>query len=115
RVCGSGVDSGRPDHGRPLRYRQPAILRLLEYTDQRPARLVTPADCVATFGVEMAKRVTCDACDAKRRHTPAEWRQYHPDAGHGYTEGQGWSHPDLEAADGRKSRLLGVGPPNLSA
>jgi hypothetical protein len=37
----------------------------------------------------------CPACHFKRLHTPADW-QYHPYAGHGYQQGQGWSHRDLE-------------------
>ncbi len=36
----------------------------------------------------------CSACAAKRTHTPDDWA-LHPYAGHGYAQGQGWTHPDL--------------------
>lgn len=29
------------------------------------------------------------------RHTKRDWR-FHPDAGHGYMKGQGWSREDLK-------------------
>jgi hypothetical protein len=45
----------------------------------------------------------CAACSEKRIHTPAEWIEFHPYAGHGYSEGLGWSHPDLEALDDNAS------------
>jgi hypothetical protein len=38
----------------------------------------------------------CPACIEKRVHTAEEWRDYHPLAGHGYSEGQGWTRPDLD-------------------
>ncbi len=38
----------------------------------------------------------CNACRERRVHTPAEWSEFHPFAGHGYTEGVGWSDPALE-------------------
>jgi hypothetical protein len=37
----------------------------------------------------------CPACENKRPHSPEEWKN-HPYAGHGYQDGQGWSHRDLE-------------------
>jgi hypothetical protein len=37
----------------------------------------------------------CPACENKRVHTPEDWK-HHPYAGHGYQDGQGWSHRDLE-------------------
>jgi len=36
---------------------------------------------------------TCPACAARRVHSVREWRDYHPLAGHGYAEGQGWTCP----------------------
>jgi hypothetical protein len=29
-------------------------------------------------------------------HTATERSEYHPHAGHGYQEGYGWTHPDLD-------------------
>ena len=46
------------------------------------------------------ERADCPACEAKRRHSDDEWKQFHPFAGQGFTHGQGWqgwSHPDLAA------------------
>jgi len=37
----------------------------------------------------------CPACIERRLHTPADWA-LHPLAGHGYQEGLGWTHPDLQ-------------------
>lgn len=39
---------------------------------------------------------TCPACEAKRQHTEAELKTYHPLAGHGYTSESGWTHVSLE-------------------
>src|SRR4030095_1940644 len=38
--------------------------------------------------------MNCPSCAAKRTHTPEDWA-LHPYAGHGYAQGQGWTHPDL--------------------
>ena len=35
--------------------------------------------------------MSCPACEARRRHTQAEASEYHPLAGHGYQERQGWT------------------------
>jgi hypothetical protein len=35
-------------------------------------------------------------------HTPEDWA-HHPLAGHGYQEGQGWTHPDLQVLAGAAS------------
>jgi hypothetical protein len=40
------------------------------------------------------KPAWCPACQAKRLHTPEDWK-LHPYAGHGYTKEGGWSHGDL--------------------
>ena len=37
----------------------------------------------------------CKACRDRRCHTKVEWRN-HPLAGHGYAQGQGWTHPEAE-------------------
>jgi hypothetical protein len=39
----------------------------------------------------------CPACDNKRLHGPAEWKN-HPYAGHGFN-GTVWTHPDLAPRD----------------
>ncbi len=49
----------------------------------------------------------CTACNADRIHTPAEWKEYHPLAGHGYSPEVGWTHPDLEP---RSKRATVVAP-----
>jgi len=36
----------------------------------------------------------CPACTEKRLHDTTDW-SFHPWAGHGFQNGQGWSHPDL--------------------
>jgi hypothetical protein len=41
-------------------------------------------------------RPDCPACEAQRVHTTAERMRFHPYAGHGYIEGQGWSLPELD-------------------
>jgi len=38
----------------------------------------------------------CPACMTDSRHTAHEYREFHPLGGHGYTNSQGWTHPDLE-------------------
>lgn len=43
-------------------------------------------------------RTECPACAADRLHTATERSDYHPLAGHGYQEGQGWSSPEAEQA-----------------
>lgn len=45
--------------------------------------------------------MSCAACEEKRRHTPAETREFHPLAGHGYAAGVGWTLPELETANER--------------
>ena len=40
----------------------------------------------------------CPACEAHRVHSPEEWREFHPLAGHGYTRESGWTHEVLKAA-----------------
>lgn len=42
-----------------------------------------------------AYRPDCPACTADRLHTKNERMEFHPLAGHGYAEGQGWSTPEL--------------------
>jgi hypothetical protein len=42
--------------------------------------------------------MTCPACIAHGVHSPDERACYHPLAGHGYQEGQGWSGPQAEQA-----------------
>lgn len=37
----------------------------------------------------------CAACQARRCHTPEEWKN-HPLAGHGFTRETGWTHPEAE-------------------
>jgi hypothetical protein len=37
----------------------------------------------------------CPACEYRTRHTDEEWKVFHPDAGHGYRKGTGWSKPGL--------------------
>jgi hypothetical protein len=60
---------------------------------------------MVSIGVEMAKTIepapagVCAACEEKRVHTVAEWK-LHRFAGHGYSEGIGWSHPDLKKVSG---------------
>lgn len=44
--------------------------------------------------------MNCPACIEKRVHTPGDW-VYHPYAGHGYQERQGWTHRDLDPATHR--------------
>ena len=44
---------------------------------------------------EMSFVPTCAACTDKRQHTPEEWRQFHPWAGHGFVKQLGWSHPEV--------------------
>jgi hypothetical protein len=39
----------------------------------------------------------CPACKEQRAHTDEEWKN-HPFHRHGMTKEQGWSHPDLAAA-----------------
>lgn len=41
-------------------------------------------------------RPDCPACDGERLHTVDERMRFHPFAGHGYSEGQGWSTPELD-------------------
>jgi hypothetical protein len=41
---------------------------------------------------------TCPGCEEKRLHTADEMAQFHPLAGHGYEQGQGWCCPEAEAA-----------------
>lgn len=41
-------------------------------------------------------RPDCPACDKMRLHTANERAAYHRLAGHGYSEGQGWSTPELD-------------------
>jgi hypothetical protein len=48
--------------------------------------------------------MNCPACAAKRTHTPDDWA-LHPYAGHGYAQGQGWTHPDLQARAGAVTSL----------
>jgi len=38
---------------------------------------------------------TCDACADRRRHTAAEWENFHELAGHGFAAGV-WTHPKLK-------------------
>jgi hypothetical protein len=38
----------------------------------------------------------CPACAEKRLHSVREWRDYHPLAREGYTQGQGWTSPELD-------------------
>jgi hypothetical protein len=58
----------------------------------------------------------CGACNEKRIHAPAEWSEFHRYAGHGFSEGLGWSHPDLEAAaNERADRPLAALDDNASA
>jgi hypothetical protein len=38
---------------------------------------------------------TCPACTGKRLHTPEEWIQFHPWAGHGCMKHHGWSNPEV--------------------
>ena len=40
----------------------------------------------------------CPACAVKRLHTAEETAKYHPLAGHGYVENQGWSASEAEVA-----------------
>lgn len=42
--------------------------------------------------------MNCPACAEGTRHTPEELAQYHPLAGHGYRDGQGWCCPEAERA-----------------
>lgn len=37
----------------------------------------------------------CHACKAKRYHEPEEFATFHPNAGHGFSDGK-WSKPELE-------------------
>jgi hypothetical protein len=37
----------------------------------------------------------CPACEARRRHTAEERREYHPQSGHGYAQEVGWTHAAL--------------------
>jgi hypothetical protein len=37
----------------------------------------------------MTEQTKCPACEAKRQHTDAEWKLYHPNAGQGHMEGEG--------------------------
>ncbi len=37
----------------------------------------------------------CPACKAFSRHTPEEYRQFHPLGGHGFARESGWTHPDI--------------------
>lgn len=39
----------------------------------------------------------CPACTTQRRHTEEDWQDHHPYARHGFSSGQGWSHPDLDS------------------
>ncbi len=61
---------------------------------------------MGTIGVEMGKPVEpapaalCPACAEKRVHTVSEWTEFHRYARHGYSEGIGWTHPDLERLAG---------------
>ena len=58
----------------------------------------------------------CDACREKRLHTPAEWNEFHRFAGHGFTEGMGWTHPALEkAANERANERTSAASPAHSA
>ena len=46
----------------------------------------------------------CPCCEAQkkplpgRRHTPREWKKYHPLAGHGYLKERGPTDPEAESA-----------------
>lgn len=40
--------------------------------------------------------LTCPACADRRVHNGAEWRDFHPLAGHGFLEGHGWTLPELD-------------------
>lgn len=42
---------------------------------------------------------TCPACVGHRRHTAEDWKAYHPNKGHGYQHGQGWSRKGLGKPD----------------
>jgi len=46
----------------------------------------------------MTEIKTCPVCVAQRLHTADERTVYHPLAGHGYQEGQGWSSAAAEQA-----------------
>ena len=47
----------------------------------------------------------CKACRDRRNHTRVEWRN-HPLAGHGYAEGQGWTHPEAERLHNEEATAL---------
>ena len=38
----------------------------------------------------------CPACREMRLHTEAERKEFHPDAGHGYTRETGWSKQGMD-------------------
>lgn len=38
----------------------------------------------------------CPSCQAGSLHTEEHWRKFHPDAGHGFSAGQGWSKEGMQ-------------------
>jgi hypothetical protein len=56
---------------------------------------MNPAESTSELAVSiLTEKSRCPACTEKRLHATADW-SHHPYAGHGYQNGQGWSHPDL--------------------